>query len=217
MLRASAVNMDLQDNESEAYIVIDSTSDTDPHRPTTSTSVLDSNLAICDPQEHPTPSLPTVFSSYTDHSNAPRISTENVIASKLRELYPSLDLTINPSMGCDLLAFARSGAATATVLGPEDQQLYTKSFMPPARRHENTGGAIIERIKLMAFMYKFGDAQFLLYVVEGRDGVMSYPMVTNNYILSSKGNTKSVHMLLEGATRWALALHNEVLVFDQGM
>jgi transitional endoplasmic reticulum ATPase len=120
-------------------------------------------------------------------------------------------------MGCDLLGFARTGAATATVLGPEEEQIYTTSFRPPARRYDFTGGAFIEQIRLMSFSYKFGDAQFLLYVVEGRDGDMSYPVVMNNFILSSKGSLKAVHGLIEAVTRWGMALHEEVLVFDQGM
>jgi transitional endoplasmic reticulum ATPase len=124
------------------------------------------------------------------------------------------------SMTCDLLGFARAGYASVTPYGPPGEMLFERVFVPPPRRYTSERGTFAEQIKFAAFEYKFGDQVYLLYVVDCRDGVMAYPAVKGYFLLSDKVEGQSggedIDRMIEAATKWALALHDEVWVFDQG-
>jgi hypothetical protein len=116
----------------------------------------------------------------------------------------------------NLLAYAAAGHAKATPL--EDAvrdpvygvSVKHRQFMPPYRRFEAGPGAFVENVTFGKFMYKWDDYEVILYVAEGRDGVMSYPAPRNHYILTA--NEHKVDALLKNAAIWGSQLHNEVWV-----
>jgi transitional endoplasmic reticulum ATPase len=89
-----------------------------------------------------------------------------------------------------------------------------RSYAPPARRLDSGPGVMTERVMFGKYMYKWKDQEFIMYVAEGRDGVASYPVPTNHYILSNAEH--KVDELIKAATKWGTELHNEVWVFDSG-
>lgn len=157
---------------------------------------------------------------YFHHSSAQRVNTDAVVVEALRKQYPNLDLIVVPQGSLNLLAYASAGFASFTplddavkdpVYGPA---LKWRMFAPPARRLDNGPGAMIERVMFGKYLYKWKDQEFILYIANGRDGVSSYPEITNHYILTRE--THKLDELIKEATIWGVELHNEVWVFDQG-
>ncbi|KAF2643247.1 P-loop containing nucleoside triphosphate hydrolase protein [Massarina eburnea CBS 473.64] len=155
---------------------------------------------------------------YFHHSSAQRVNTDVVLVEALRNQYSHLDLVIIPQN--NLLAYASAGFATATPLDEPvraptyGRAIKWRTFIPPARRLDNSPGVTAERVLFGKYMYKWEDEEFILYIANGRDGDASYPEIVNNYILTSRPH--KVDELIKAATLWSVELHDEVWVFDQG-
>ncbi|TRX91387.1 hypothetical protein FHL15_007809, partial [Xylaria flabelliformis] len=158
-----------------------------------------------------------------EHSSGKRIDTDTLIAGSLAEQYPSLQLTIAPTRnGLDLLSYAaagharcraiaeKPGAGGSGVFSPVAWTLY----VPPARRIDGDPGALAQKLNFGKFEYRWRGHDFLVYVVDGRDGTQAYAAVTNHYVLSAE--REHAEALLLAAGGWANELHGEVWVFDQG-
>lgn len=158
--------------------------------------------------------------AYFDHSSAKRVNTDIVLVEALRTQYPNLDLVIAPEGRLNLLAYASAGFAKATPLeGSVNDPVYGlglkwRSYAPPPRRLDSGSGVMVERVIFGKYLYKWKDQEFILYIADGRDGMASYPSITNHYILTKMEH--KVDALIKEATRWGAELHNEVWVFDGG-
>lgn len=175
--------------------------------------------------EGPSPGGPDAAAGdFYTHSTAPRVNTDAVIAEALRRQYPALELTIAPaSTACDLLAYARAGNATSTPLPDEESPLgasheWTEWF-PTGRGNR---GLISRRVHFGKFLYRWrkeeglDEEEFMLYVVNGRDGTNPYPQAICHYILAGKDKKNVVDDMLTSVGTWFTTLRNEVWVFDQG-
>jgi transitional endoplasmic reticulum ATPase len=157
---------------------------------------------------------------YFHHSSAQRVNTDVVLTEALRKQYPNLDLVVAPRGGFDLLAYASAGYATAkpiedTVNDPVyGAALSYKQYIPPARRLDNSAGFMAEQVIFGKYLYKWKDQENIVYIASTRDGTLSYPAVTNHYILTRE--TRKTDELIKEATLWGSELHNEVWVYDQG-
>ncbi|KAJ4399886.1 hypothetical protein N0V85_005896 [Neurospora sp. IMI 360204] len=173
---------------------------------------------------HPPPphhSSEKTTSKFFNHASARRIDTQCVIATTLKRQYPNLELTIAPIYSINLLAFAAAGHATVTPLtedlGSDNKYpttLSTTSYIPPARRIDNSPGFLTKDIIFAKYLLKWQSKEFILYIADGRDGASAYPQVKNNYILSP--STHLSESLLLAAGKWSDALLNEIWVFDGG-
>ena len=166
----------------------------------------------------PAPSDDTT-EQFFHHSSAQRVSTDTVIVEALKRQYPQLELTIAPAGICNLLNYAAAGYAKATPLedpkSPFTSSLKWRQYIPPARRIDQQPGIIAEQVLFGKYMYAWKEHEFVLYVVNGRDGTQYYPQIVNNYILSSAEKHVLDGLIME-ASRWSIELHNEVWVFDGG-
>jgi hypothetical protein len=152
------------------------------------------------------------------HSSGKRINTDAVIAKTLKAEYPNLELVIVPSWGVDLLGFASAGHASFTpVHNPHNKvpsSLIWKSYVPPARRIDGSPGGLRQSVDFAKFLYTWQGAEFILYMVDGRDGSSPYPRVLNYYLLTADPAKADALVIAAGA--WASALHEEVWVWDGG-
>ncbi|ORX98434.1 P-loop containing nucleoside triphosphate hydrolase protein [Clohesyomyces aquaticus] len=156
---------------------------------------------------------------YYHHSSGQRINTDIVLVQALRSQYPELDVVAVPASGCNLLAFASSGHATATPLeGSKDDSVYGsvswRSYYPPARRLDSSPGVMVERLIFGKYLYKYEKTEAIVYIASGRDGSSYYPEITVQYILTRERH--KIDDLIKQATLWGTELHNEVWVFDGG-
>ncbi|KXX76202.1 putative ATPase YjoB [Madurella mycetomatis] len=170
------------------------------------------------PQLHDKPVSDEVAKQFFRHSTAKRVSTDAVVVQSLKAQYPNLELVIAPSYGVDLLSYASAGHASFTpVSDPEGapSSLTWKVYVPPARRIDGSPGGLVQEVQFAKFLYKWRDNEFILYVVDGRDGTGYYPNVHNNYILTT--DTAKADALIVAAGQWSNELHEEVWVWDGGM
>ncbi|KAI1496902.1 ATPase [Biscogniauxia marginata] len=156
--------------------------------------------------------------AFFDHSTAKRINTDTLIAKTLATQYPNLELIIVPLGNNNLLAYAAAGFATFEAVEETDNALPTPlswtMYRPPARRIDGNVGALGEKLNFGKFIYRWKGEEFILYVVDTRDGDMYYSAAINQYLLTTE-RQKADALLLE-AGRWAFELHGEIFVFDQG-
>ncbi|KAI0190240.1 ATPase [Xylaria flabelliformis] len=162
-----------------------------------------------------------------EHSSGKRIDTDTLIAGSLAQQYPSLQLTIAPTRnGLDLLSYAAAGHARCRAIAEKPgagagegsggvfSPVAWTLYVPPARRIDGDPGALAQKLNFGKFEYRWRGHDFLVYVVDGRDGTQAYPAVTNHYVLSTE--REHAEALLLAAGSWANELHGEVWVFDQG-
>ncbi|KND89605.1 putative ATPase YjoB [Tolypocladium ophioglossoides CBS 100239] len=159
---------------------------------------------------------PSATEQFFAHSTARRINTDSVMASALKRQYPSLKLSIVPQFSADLLSFAGSGLARATPLEDEAPgTLSWKFYVPPARRLDGFPGGVAKSVVFGKFVYRWSEHDFIVYLVDGRDGTSAYPQVLNYYILSA--GEAVAEALIMAAGKWANELREEIWVFDSGM
>lgn len=159
----------------------------------------------------------SVTAEYYNHSTAPRVSTNTVVARALKTQYPSLELTITPAHASPILAYAAAGHAESTPLADADVNLPSVSqriYYPPARRLDGDQGALASIPSFGKFHYKWSGHEFIIYLIDCRDGTSAYPQVLNYYILST--STHLADQLVLAAGHWGDDLHDEVWVFDGG-
>lgn len=178
-----------------------------------------------DHHHHP-PSSVSPTADFFDHTNAPRVNTDAFISRSLNEHYPDLELVVTPAYSCELLSYARAGHASCEPVdedaGGGGERKNTKLpsslqwdfYVPPARRLDGALGGLGEQVLFGKYLYQWRGHEFLVYLVDGRDGSSAYPSVRNYYVLTTD-KPQAQQLLLE-AGRWGADLHDEIWVFDQG-
>lgn len=155
---------------------------------------------------------------YFQNASAQRVDTDAVIADAIKEQHPHLHLTITPEYSCNLLSYAAAGHAFAMPFaessGTGSTSLKWRRYAPPAKRLDNRPGVLYDQIIFGRYTYSWKNHEFILYIVDGRDGTNSYPVVKNNYILSK--SEEATNELIVAASQYDIELHDEILVFDQG-
>ena len=152
--------------------------------------------------------------AYFEHASGLRVDTSAVLIEAIRREYPQLHLTVTPVNSCNLMAFAASGKAAAAPIDKENDRLYLRDFVPPARRLTGEDGRLVDSVKFGKFLIDWEGKEYVVYIAEGRDGQSSYPIVRNQYILSS--SIHATEKLLLEAGRFTNNVNGAVLVFDQG-
>lgn len=156
--------------------------------------------------------------AYFNHSSAKRVNTDTVIVRALQQEYPNLELLIAPEATSNLLAYASAGHASFSVIEDVGHSLPSlvswKVYLPPARRIDGGTGILADRIVFGKFAYKWRDSEFIVYRIDGRDGLASYPQITNYYILTT--DRHKAEALCVAAGQWSNELHGEIWVFDGG-
>ncbi|TVY82816.1 putative ATPase, partial [Lachnellula suecica] len=169
-----------------------------------------------------------VAKDFFAHTQGQRWFSEGQTVASIRAAHPHHHLTVNLAYTCDLLAFAAARDDAGYAARDKAEGLVERAFMPPSRRYnDESGGAFGERVVFGAFDYVFRGMEYLVYVVEGSDGVQGKGRY--NYILvapedegkgmeieEKKKAERKTDELLGAVTRWMQELHGEVLVFDQG-
>ncbi|ORY59127.1 P-loop containing nucleoside triphosphate hydrolase protein [Pseudomassariella vexata] len=155
---------------------------------------------------------------FFSHSSAKRVNTDTVMAKSLKQQYPNLELVITPARTCNLIAYAQAGLASFETIGESSgknpESLSWDLYVAPARRLDGAQGGIAERPFFEKYLYKWRGLEFIIYLVDGRDGSQNYPSVINYYILTPTKDKAQLLILEVG--RWGADMHGEILVFDGG-
>ncbi|KAI9818887.1 MAG: hypothetical protein M1827_007708 [Pycnora praestabilis] len=167
-------------------------------------------------------SLQSVYGDYEKHSGGHRTYTDSVLAASIRARHREYALTITPTYQVDLLAFAAAGHADV-VLDQSEEKLLWRYYIQPATRLDGGRGGLGDRIIFAKYFYRWQDKDYIVYAAEGDHGGMGYNTTNNDYILSkpasgetTSSQTAATDALIMASAAWGLALHDEILVFDQG-
>lgn len=169
-----------------------------------------------------------IYNTFSQHSTAPRVNTNTLLASALRKQYPDLHLTITSTYSSDLLGFAAAGNAIATPSSTSDESppnavetsssstdlpsdLKWRRYIAPSKRASVSLGYLADTIKFGRFAYSWSSQNYILYTVVGSHNIYDEDLT---YILSSSDQAND-NLLLAAGSFWN-QLHEEILVFDGG-
>ncbi|RVX75659.1 hypothetical protein B0A52_00015 [Exophiala mesophila] len=162
---------------------------------------------------------PSVAEAFFRHSSGARVNTDVVIADAIQNAYPGVPITIVPEYNANLQGYSAAGFASTQANEPNSKAriwpdgLKWTIFMPPFRRLDGGSGSLGELELFQSFIYKWNNFEFLVYLVDGRDGAGSFPTIRNQYIL---GDTAAVRSLIRTVGQWQSQLHEEIWVFNRG-
>ncbi|KAJ0336572.1 hypothetical protein COL154_013503 [Colletotrichum chrysophilum] len=195
-----------------------------PRPTTTATASPSTSHTTPKPASSSEPPSDATTSAYFDHSSAKRVATDLVVTKALKAQYPNLQLVVVPEQlgygaaTCDLLSYAAAGFASYEPLGDDGgngtDSLEWTVYLPPARRMDGNLGALANSIVYGKYLYKWQGHEFIVYLVDGRDGTTGYVTTKNFYVLAPE--TYHVDRLVLAAGSWSEDLHDEVWVYDQG-
>ena len=155
------------------------------------------------------------------NSSGTRINTDAVLIQAIKAQHPGYHITTVPQVNCDLIQFASAGHASAELFDEEEagaeasftSALKWRQYVPPARRLDGDSGVLGDTVFYGKYAYSWQDHDFLLYLVEGRDGTSYYPRVRNQYVVGLRDATDQ--LVLAGG-RFTEELQDEIWVFDGG-
>jgi transitional endoplasmic reticulum ATPase len=178
----------------------------------------------------------SVSQSYFEHSGGKRIYTDAVIAEAVTTRHPELNLTIVPEFSADLLGFAAANPSIVSITpvnqdadsqeepdtssfksSPKTPQKFPASlkwtlYAPPASRVSGPTGQLVQQILYDSFLYRYKSFEFLVYLVDGRDG--AFGQTKNYYVLSDE--LGPVYSMIKEVGEWTTTLHEEIWVFSDG-
>lgn len=165
---------------------------------------------------------PGLLDTYLHHGAAQRTNTDNVVYASLAKFHPNTTIRIVPEFSANILAYGAAGHADVTPAadgrrqdGEPVQRLKWTMYVEPETRIDGEKGTVVEKVLCGRFDVLWKGVKFVLYVVEGRDGVGGYPIVKNNYLIEveEKGG-ESIDEFVLAVGAWMDVLHGEVWVFD---
>uniref|UniRef100_L2G0W1 ATP-dependent zn protease n=1 Tax=Colletotrichum fructicola (strain Nara gc5) TaxID=1213859 RepID=L2G0W1_COLFN len=171
-----------------------------PRPTTTATASPSTSHTTPNPASSSEPPSDATTSAYFDHSSAKRVATDLIVTKALKAQYPNLQLVVVPEQlgygaaTCDLLSYAAAGFASYEPLSDD-------------------GGNGTDSLE-WTYLYKWQGHEFIVYLVDGRDGTTGYVTTKNYYVLAPE--TYHVDRLVLAAGSWSEDLHDEVWVYDQG-
>lgn len=167
----------------------------------------------------------SVSGTYFQHSEAKRVYTEALMVKTIRAQHPEHHLVVCGAL--DLLAFAKRRLDVECRLREPDLSHIDRQYIPPARRYnDDNDGTWSQRVQFGCYDYTFQDNNFLIYIVEGRDGQI---IRRNTYLLivppesaktsseQKKAAQDQCDALIAAATKLLVELVDEVLMFDNGL
>ena len=157
-----------------------------------------------------------VYEDYGKHNAGLQISSETAILSSLRGRYPDWTVTVTPDC-TGLLAYAQAGQAKAELDIKTESLSAWRLHAPPSQRISNDEGEMTDIIYFGKYDYEWNGEMFIVYTIRQNTGQV------NNYVLHKRnhelvdGRCTATDELIAAATKWGNNVHDEVLVFDQGL
>ncbi|KAG9039532.1 hypothetical protein FRB95_009112 [Tulasnella sp. JGI-2019a] len=151
------------------------------------------------------PSRSQVFTSYLNHSNAPRVRTDTFLTDILRAANPGSSVVATRDYNVKIF-----GLPDATITPLSKNEIHSHVFFaPPAQRGQP--GKLTRDIQFGAFTVKWGLENFLMYTAqfdEGFGGIQQYWFVHND--------ETTIGRLITAIAEHANKLHEEILLFAHG-
>ncbi|KAL2042312.1 hypothetical protein N7G274_004801 [Stereocaulon virgatum] len=161
-----------------------------------------------------------VFDDYQKHNSGLQTNTDLAIVTSLRGRYPDWEVTVTPS-NTGLLHFAKAGMAESQLDIETDDFLAWRMHSPTRDRTSQEPGTMSDNVEFGKYYYRWNDENFIVYSATCQQGL--HVGANNHYVLHKRGHNlvdgrcKLTDDLIAAASQWSTNVHDEVLVFDQGM
>ena len=163
-----------------------------------------------------------VYDIYRAHNSGLRIHTDTNIQAALLSQYPSHTLI---STTCDLINYAQTGHAIASLNENVHPTLRSWNFEPAARQPSDgiAAGRLTQTIVFGRYDYIWQDHRFQVFVVDGQNSLMGQ-CDRRFYVLHQpqepgdrdQARTEVTEALILAASIWSQQIHEQVWVYDQG-
>jgi transitional endoplasmic reticulum ATPase len=164
--------------------------------------------------------------AWYSHSSAQRINTDALLYQTISQAHPTSTVTIIPQFNAPLKAYLTATATTSSkdiTITPTSgsSTLSWLLYAPPLRRLSGDTGTLGLQTQYESYLIRDTSSQqaeeFLVYVIDGRDGTSAYNGTHNQYVVHSPTATAQtqLHDLVKRAGSWSSSLHDEIWVYDQ--
>lgn len=172
--------------------------------------------------------------AFFHNASAERHNTDIYMYNAIKAAHPDVEVIDTDARNCNIIAYiSATGDGSVTSLSTEDidselssseinalkekhafaTSLNQTEYLPPLRRLDGGTGALFVDPIFNKYLVKWQGHEFLIYIVDARDGTALYIM-KRQYLLTS--DTAAAYLLLKTAGFWLNELHGEIWVFDQG-
>ncbi|GBE80036.1 hypothetical protein SCP_0212380 [Sparassis crispa] len=149
------------------------------------------------------------YDTWVDHVSAKFSDAATYGAIALQKLYPEHSIVLSTDRGIDILSFP---SAAFLPMSPTET-VSSVYFVPFARRLGQIPGILVNMIRFAAFHVSWDAYDFILYIVRYPQGISE---IVQHYVLH-EGPEEHSRALLVAAGAWQNQLHDEILVFNQGL
>lgn len=154
-----------------------------------------------------------LFEDVAERESAKTADHDLQYLAALREANPEMIVTAVPRSNLDLLGFARAGHAVAELDRSTDSFISQKGYMAPAVR--SCRGVLAESIQFAKYHYRWGDEDFIVYVVGIGWGRMQYVLKERREGEQPLGPSGATDALIMAAGDWSVSDTKVVWVYDR--
>ena len=174
-------------------------------------------------QQVPHPPGEDASGAFFQNASAPRINSSITIYNALKRAHPDVEIITSDPNNARILEYINTTGdgeiqSTTTIPDifhpqPSAESMEEFRYIAPYRRLDGGNGAIVSDPLFKKYLVKWKNQQFLIYIVDHRDGTNYYPQ-KRQFILTS--DTSTAYTLLKTVGYWSNTLHGEIWVFNQG-
>jgi hypothetical protein len=163
--------------------------------------------------EGPAGSKPSpLFDDYHNLTSNKVAELDIQIVTALRAKYPELIITTVPLTNCDLLAFAATIYAEATLDEEAEPVLRWRGFVGPSRR--GGSGSVTESIFFARYNYEWKGEYFVLYKVLA-GSMLQYILKEPKGDETPSSNSSAVTALIAAVGAWLIKEEPAIYVYDR--
>lgn len=153
-----------------------------------------------------------LFPCYRTLTSAHLADIDIQITASLRAKNPSLTLTSIPASNVNLLVFASSGHASATLDTTTDSIARWRGYIPA--RHRGGRGHLGDAVHFAKYHYQWAGEDFVLYAVGQGYDTIQYVLKEPRGEETVLGHSEITDALIEACGQWQTALGDFVYVYD---
>ncbi|KAK5938445.1 hypothetical protein PMZ80_009415 [Knufia obscura] len=168
-----------------------------------------------------------ISSTFFDHASAARVNTDVHMYEAIKAAHPNLEIIDTDPRNVNIIGYVSatgdgtiipitSPTQTTTSSGNKHStptSLTWTSYLPRHRRLSGGNGTLTTQPIFAKFLLKWHDVEFLIYILDARDGT-EWISMKRQYILTS--DPGAAYALMKTVGSYQNELHNEIWVFDQG-
>lgn len=170
--------------------------------------------------ETPSVASSQIWEDIKQHSTKPRTNSSFVLLDAIRTAFPEEHVIVVSKTSCDLLGYAKSGAATATLQTDRRDYEAFREYATSGKRIDDKA-ALLDKVKWGCFDYAWSETHYKIYMHEYWERF--HGTVTNFFICYpgsadeiKSGKCEAIDKLLWACGKWTRVLHDEIYVFDGG-